>query len=79
MSDSPGGGRHDAAAPLSCHPATAAPLWRVVVHTKVVAELVGQSHGGAQRVLRVVLQAPAEKNFVFITVLVLQVLLAECL
>lgn len=47
---------HDAAAAISGHPAAAAALRGVVVHPKVVSELVGQSHRRPQRVLRVILR-----------------------
>ena len=57
-SNSPCGRGHDAASPVHRHPAATPPLWRVVVHPKVVPQLVGQGHGGTQRVLRVVLGEP---------------------
>jgi len=53
--NSPGRRGHDAASPVHGHPAAAPPLRRVVVHPEVVSQLVGQGHGGAQGVLRVVL------------------------
>lgn len=52
---SPSGGRHDAAAVVGRHPTTAAPLRRVVIHAKVVSELVGQGDRRSQGVVRVVL------------------------
>lgn len=52
---SPCGGRHDAAAAVHRHPAAAAALGRVVIHAEIVAQLVRQRHGRAQRVLGVIL------------------------
>lgn len=54
--DSPGGGSHDAASAIHRHPAAATPFRRVVVHSKVVSELVGQRDCSAQGVVRMVLQ-----------------------
>lgn len=48
---SPGGRCHDAASTVHRHPAATPPLWRVVVHSKVVPELVGQSYGSTQGVV----------------------------
>lgn len=50
----PSGGGHDAASTIDGHPAATAALWGVVVHAKIVSQFVCQSHGCAQRVLRVI-------------------------
>lgn len=50
----PGGGGHDAAATVHCHPAATASLRSVMVHPKIVSELVGQSDGCTERVIRMV-------------------------
>lgn len=51
----PCGGGHDAASTVDSHPTTAATLRGVVVHAEVVSQLMCQSHGCTQRVLRVIL------------------------
>lgn len=54
--DSPCGGSHDASSTIHRHPAATPALWSVMVHPKVVPELVGQRDSGPQRVVRMVLQ-----------------------
>lgn len=62
QSYSPGGGSHDAASTIGGDSAAAAPLRRVVVHSEIVPELVGQRDCGSQRVVRMVL--PVDKSAV---------------
>lgn len=37
---SPSGGGHDTAPAVQCHPAATPPLWSVMVHAKVVPQLM---------------------------------------
>lgn len=53
---SPCGGGHDAASTINSHPAATAALWGVMVHAKIVSQLMCQSYGCTQRVLRVILR-----------------------
>lgn len=52
---SPRRGSHDATASVHGHPAAATALRGVVIHAKIVSQLVCQRHSCTQRVLRVIL------------------------
>lgn len=51
----PCGRSHNAASTIDGHPAATAALWGVMVHAEIVSQLVCQSHGCTQWVLRVIL------------------------
>lgn len=59
---SPRWGSHDATSSVHGHPAAASALWSVVIHAKIVSQLMCQRHSCTKRVLRVILWWEAKGN-----------------
>lgn len=62
QTDSPSWRSHDAAPSVRCHPAPTSPLWCVMVHSKVVSQLMSQSNCSSKGVIRVVLRGGGRQN-----------------